>query len=276
MNKLLDEEYYLFGTNNIYKELWLNIQMLQNNPNYIKPIGGLWLSHQRNGILCDWISFLESKGEIYYKEYVGSDSSSLVKLKEDCKLLSIQDNTDFKNLKDSALTKKLTVPAKYFNGFDYKTIDEIPDYEKIAELYDSMYVIPYADISLRCFSVPTMLALKAGSIEYYKSLKVDYDNHEILSISEKKVIDDYFKNYDELVKYTRDLFNATKIKTFVNYDEYIVFLNQLKERIVSYLNSNLNIDIPEHINKKSLIEAVVGNIYKELYKDEQKRLILKP
>ena len=117
MDKLLKDEYYHLGTNIILKELWLYPQMPQIHKKYIKPIGGLWTSQQNDHTLCDWIGYKEESIEPFDKELINHLNSSLIKFKEDSKLIKIENNNDYKNLKDSGFVKILKEPLiinKYY------------------------------------------------------------------------------------------------------------------------------------------------------------------
>ena len=96
MSKLLSNEYFHLGTDEIYKELWENIQTNQISNLFTKPCGGLWTSPINPYTLCDWIGYKideTSQDELEIIKYL---KSSLVKFKEDCKFISIENSNDYK------------------------------------------------------------------------------------------------------------------------------------------------------------------------------------
>lgn len=262
MSNLLKEEYFHFGNDNIYKELWLNIQMNEIYKNYSKPLGGLWTSKIDTYYLCDWLKYIELKDPYNFDLYVGNKNSSLIKFKEDSKFLSIENNNDFKNLKDSGFVQELEQPI--ILKYPYETIiTELPDYEKISKFYDLMYVDYFVHDCFTQFSINTMLALNPESIEYYRSVISDYLGHKLTHISDKKYISEPSKEYFEFLEYVRGLFNEIKAD---NYEEFIEKLYKLKQSIIEDLEKNFDtskLNLPEDIKHDHIIKAVANNIYKE-------------
>ena len=132
MSLLLDDEYFHFGTDILYKELWGKIQMIHKS-NYTKPIGGLWTSPVNSYYLCDWLRYREFRDRYNFDLFVANQKSSLVKFKSDAKLLNISTENDFKNLKDSGFVITLDEHIKLYTCD--KPIFELPDYEKISEYF---------------------------------------------------------------------------------------------------------------------------------------------
>lgn len=274
MEKLLEEEFFHFGSNNILKELWLNIQTCQSGTNYIKPYGGIWTSHTNNYSICDWLEYKEEKDPMNFDIYVGQKPSCLVKFKDDSKLLKIENNNDFKNLKDSGYTKKLETPIE-INRYTFytKIIDEIIDYDKIANEFDLLYVSNIYDDYFRNYSVISMLGLNPESIEYYKSVEADYINHQIIKVGEKQYVAEPTQEYSDLINKIRALFTNIDYK---NYDDYILKLSimkkELEEKTIELIRLS-NIKRIQGINNLLIAKTILGNIYKEKYSEVQKKLL---
>ena len=272
MNKLLDKEYFHFGSSDIYKELWLHIQMDQFYKNYSKPLGGLWTSPQNPDYLCDWLRYMEFKDQYNFDLYVANKDSCLVKFKKDSKLLSIETTNDFNNLRDSGFTTKLDTPINLHPSIANNPIYEIPNYEKIAEFYDLMYVDYFVKDCFKQFSVNTMLAINPDSIEYYKSINANYLYHEITSISDKKYISEPNKDYYKFLLYVNNLFKEIKANT---YEEFIEKLYKLKNSIIEDLEKNFDfqkLNLPNNIDLDKLIRVTTLNVYKEKYQEGKKLL----
>jgi len=269
MNKLLQEEFYHYGCDKILKELWLYPQMDQIYTNYIKPYGGLWTSHQNKYSLSDWLSYKEDSDNLDEIDSLYYLDSCLVKFKEKSKLLSIENENDYKNLKDSGFVKILDNPILINMYYYTKYIYEIIDYEKICEYYEILYINNMTHNNLSNFSVRTMYALSPNSIDYYKPIKVDYNEHKILEIKEKKYISEPDDNYYKLIQYVKTLFNENNES---NYDLYIKKLYNEMNDIIKYLKNNIDFFEYKEINKLNLIETVVRNIYREKYMLKQKVL----
>lgn len=265
MEKLLEREYFHFGTDNIYKELWMNLQMRKLNSSYTKPIGGLWASNLDKYYISDWLRYVEMKEPYNFDMIVGTKPSCIIKFNENSKFLKIENENDYKNLKDSGFIINLEKPLIINQNYMPTTITEIPDYEKIAEHYDLMYINVFLNECFKQYRVDTMLAINPESIEYYKSIDAYYPAHEILSISDKKQIIEPNKEYYEFLKYVRTLF--TKIEA-TTYEEFIDKLNKLKESIIDYLKENYDLEklkLNPIINPNKVIKTAVENIYKENY-----------
>lgn len=275
MKKLLDEEFFHFGTDRIYKELWLNIQMDQIYKTYTKPYGGLWCSHQNNYVLSDWIGYKIDNDEFYQKEFLDFLGSLLIKFKTASKTLIIEDKNDYNNLKNSGFIKKLEEPVNLNKWYCQQYIDELIDYEKVSEFFDLLYINNTANKNLSNFSIRTMLALNPNCIEYYKPVIANYNEYKIISIGEKTFIEEPNKDFYLFKEFVNSLFKEI---TATSYEEYINKLKKMKNDIESKLNSeisNLNFKFPHDINLSHLINTIVRNIYREKYMEEQKRLIKK-
>lgn len=274
MEKLLNDEYYHLGAKNFYKELWLYPQMEQIYTNYIKPLGGIWTSHTNPFTLSDWIGYKEET-ENFNIEYLNYIDSSLIKFKNNSKLLKIENGIDYKNLKDSGFIKILETPIKIQKWYSDLLIDEIIDYEKICEFYDLMYVTDFAHKNLSNFSVRTMFALNPNCIEYYKPLTVNYEKHKILNVGKKKFIKEPDISYYKLVDYIRNLYPHINEK---DYNTYINILiketKNIENNLIENIN-NINLSIPNTINKLEVIKTILRNIYREQYLNKQKILLKK-
>lgn len=276
MNKLLEEEYFHIGTDRIYKELWLNIQMEQIHDSCLISYGGLFTSHQNKYTLSDWISYKLDCNNPEFLNYMYSLKSILIKFKEHSKFLSVNTENDYKNLKDSGFVKTLEKPITVYKYFSPDIYKEVLDYEKIAEFYDLLYINPYAHEYLRPFSINTMYALNPDCIDYYKQLEVDYENHTILNESKPMYIEEPSKEYYKLLNYIRNLFPNIVAPT---YEEYLYKLSKIKNSIIEEITENESIDFSflnsTEINKEELINIIIRNIYKEKYLEAQKRLLKK-
>lgn len=274
MEKLLQQEFFHFGSNKILKELWLNIQTCQSGTNYIKPYGGIWTSHINSYNICDWLAYKEEKDPINFDIYVGQKTSCLVKFKDDSKLLKIENNNDFKNLKDSGYTKKLETPIE-INRYTYYTItiDETIDYDKIANEYDLLYVSNIYEDYFRNYSIVSMLGLNPDSIEYYKSVEADYLNHQIIKIGEKQYITEPSHDYYDLVNKVRLLFTTINSQ---NYSDFIEKLSKMKkeleEKTIEIIRAS-NIKSLQDFHELLIAKTILGNIYKEKYTEAQKKLV---
>lgn len=274
MEKLLQEEFFHFGSNKILKELWLDIQTCQVGSNYIKPYGGIWTSHSNNYTLCDWLEYKENKDPMNFDVYVGQRPSCLIKFKDNSKLLKIENDLDFKNLKDSGYTKKLRNPIE-INRYTFytTTIDEIIDYDKIATDFDLLYVSNIYNDYFRNYSVVSMLGLNPESIEYYKSVEADYINHQIIKIGEKEYITEPCQEYYDLVNKIKLLFSKIE---YTNYDEYIkklsIMKKELEEKTIEMIRTS-NVKSLQNIDMLLIAKTILGNIYKEKYTEVQKKLL---
>jgi len=264
MNTLLNEEYVHIGTDTIKKELWLYPQMEQIYKDYIKPYGGLWTSHQNNDTLCDWLEYKEEENKL---EELYHLKSCLIKFKEKTKLLIINSNNDYKNLKDSGFIKILEIPIIIDKWYYKLIINELIDYEKICNYYDLLYINDMAHNNLRNYSIKTMYTLNPDCIDYYKPLIVDYKNHQILKTLNKIYIEEPNQEYYKFIEYVKTLFNTINEN---NYEIYIKKLYEESKSIIKYLKENDN-----NINNSLIIETVVRNIYREKYLEKQKKILKK-
>lgn len=269
MNNLLQEEFYHYGSDKILKELWLYPQMDQIHTDYIKPYGGLWTSHQNKYTLSDWISYKEDSDNFDEIDSLHYFNSCLIKFKENSKLLTIENENDFKNLKESGFVKILDKPIIINKWYYTKIINEILDYEKICEYYEILYVNNLGNNSLSNFSVRTMYALSPNSIDYYKPIKVNYKEHKILEVKDKKYVTEPNKYYYNIIEYVKTLFNNINEN---NYEIYIKKLYNEMNDIIKYLKDNIDSFEYKDINKLYLIETIVKNIYREKYLSKQKIL----
>lgn len=274
MEKLLNDEYYHLGTKSFYKELWLYPQMDQIHKSYIKPLGGIWTSHINPYTLSDWIGYKEDE-EDFNNEFLSFMDSSLLKFKTDSKLLKIENGNDYKNLKDSGYIKTLETPIKINKWYSELLIDEIIDYEKICEYYDLMYVTDFAHKNLSNFSVRTMFALNPECINYYKPLNVNYEKHEILKIGDKTILSKPDSSYYKLIDYVRSLFPTINEE---DYDRYIELLiretKNIENNLLKDIN-NINLSLPNRIDKLEVIKTIIKNVYREQYLNKQKKLLKK-
>lgn len=262
MDSLLKQEYFHAGTDHIYKELWLNIQMEQIHQ-FSKPYGGLWTSHLRvdSNRICDWIDYLDEENNIEL-ERLSYKKSCLIKFKENVKFLNIQTANDFKNLKDSGFVKNIQNP----------NFSELLDYEKIADYYDLLYVKFSTHPSFKSFSINTMLALNIDSIEYYKPITVDYINQKITSVDSKKQITEPNENFYQLVNFITQIFNNMEMD-YTNYNEYVnVLYHNIQKTINIVKETYPKLNIKKDININFLIKTIVQNIYREKYLQKQKTL----
>ena len=272
MENLLDKEYLHNGTDIIYKELWNKIYMNPENSNYAKPVGGFW-TVEYNETFSEWIDFLYDRKRSMYYDAVNK-KNLILKLKDKSKILTIKDKNDYKNLLNSGLIMKLDTPIKQANIFGYDIIEEIPDYYKIEELYDALYVTPYGDTSLNTFAVNTMLILNPDAIDYFKRIEFLYTTEddicsmEVKTIGKKEKIKQITDNYYKLFNLIENEF-INKIKSSKD-------LNTIRNILIKEFNSNDKIDllIRNGIEKTIIIRSIIHNIETK-HKDEIKRLIKK-
>ena len=271
MNELLNNEYIHIGTDRLYKELWLNIQMDQIYKSYIKPYGGLWTSFQNQYTISDWISYKEDTCDQIELDMFYSLKSLLIKFKNNSKFISIENENDYKNLKDSNFVIELKQPIIINKWYYKEIINEIINYEKLSLYYDLLYVNPIAYKTLSNYSIKTMYALNADCIEYYKPTKIDYNNHKIISTGNKLQIEDNTKEYYLLKEYIKNLFIDFNID---NYNEYIIKLYEYQKEIIESLIKD---NIPYFNNspyKNDIIKTITKNIYRDIYLEKQKTLKL--
>jgi len=269
MNDLLKEEYFHLGTDHINLELWNKIYMDHIKNNYIKPIGGLWSSHLNDFYISDWLEYMLHHANDYQKERLYYAKACLVKFKEDSKLLTIETNNDYKNLKDSGYTQNLSNPIPVNNYGKKILINEILDYDKIFRDFNLLYIFPLANESLHNYSVNTMFALKPEIIDYYKPIEFDINERKITCIGDKKEIEEISYEYKELYDYIKTIFNEYKKSIiYINEEQYINELYKLIERIVNELESQ---DIPylKDKDKKWYIKSIARNIFIDTYTKEK-------
>lgn len=277
MADLLKNEYVHFGSKDIRSELWLNVQMQKQNFNYSKPIGGLWCSKSNEYGICDWLFYKNDTKEEEYPYYVSNKGSCYIKFKDNSKILSLETRSDYLNLKESGMILKLSQPIKIYGRFDYEYLDEIPNYEKIRDYYDVLYVDPYIDKVFLQYSIETILSLKEEAIEYYKPIEANYINHSIISVGDKKSVIPKSKEYINFVKEIQLLFNNIKYK---NYDDMITVLYNLRDSIFNEFSDKktleeINITNVKGADKKHLLYVVVNNVCDETIRRECKKLNLK-
>ena len=264
MNKFLDSEYLHNGTNEIYKEMWKKPHV-SFDKHFIKPVGGLWTIPYKDYDLNDWMSFLKYNDSDFYDISIGKDNI-IVKLKDTTKLLVIEDKNDFKNLKDSGLTKRIDFDYETYNVFRKIIINEILDYNKLLPFYDAIYINPNSDDSLSNFSVYTMLILNPDIIDYYTPIEIDYYNEKVISIGEKKMIKDLCDEYKKLNEEVKKSF-LKKIDDYQKDDINTLFeIKKELQNIYSKLNFNIY-----NINKLALLKIMILNIMSDY--TENKRLI---
>ena len=275
MEELLKHEYLHNGNDIIYKELWNRLYMNPMNHNYIKPVGGLW-SVRYNENFSEWMDFLfERRPEMY--ECAKYKNNLLFRLKELSKILIINNENDYKNLKDSGLVIKLDKPIKKLNMYNYDIIEEIPNYDKIQELYDALYVNPFADKSLRTYAVNTMLVINPDAIDYFRTINISFEENTdicyltVNSIEEPQKIQEVSKDYFILLSILKNAFlkDFNKVKNTEELSRLIKLLE--KEYTIDTSIDNL---IRTGINKIDIIRSILYNIQVE-HKDIIKKLIKK-
>ena len=172
---------------------------------------------------------------------------------------------------------KLSQQINIYGRFDYEYLDEIPNYEKIRDYYDVLYVDPYIDKVFLQYSIETILGLKEEAIEYYKPIEANYINHSIISVGDKKSVIPKSKEYINFVKEIQLLFNNIKYK---NYDDMITVLYNLRDSIFNEFSDkktleDINITNVKGADKKHLLYVVVNNVCDETIRRECKKLNLK-
>ena len=258
---ILKSEYFHFGTDIIKRELWLDVFFTECYSNYTKPIGGLWCSKRNKDYLCDWLEYKKEKNSEMFLYYFDHINSCLIKFKNNSKLLSITNNNDYKNLKDSGFVKKLHEPMKLTNEYDYFYIDEIPDYNKISVDYDILYVEPFFSKIFYQFSIDTVLAMNIDCIEYYKSLVCDYENNIILRESEKKKIEKIDNCFLKLYEVLESKF---KNKNFSDQKE----MDEFRKHILYTLKNDINLLklIKKDLSSDEVLKTSLNNIANKLSK----------
>lgn len=272
MEKLLTEEFFHYGTDKIFIEQWLNIQMEQKFKDYIKPYGGLWSSHKNEYTISDWIGYKQEDPSFYDVAFL-SRASSLIKFKENAKILKIENKNDYKNLKDSGFITTLKHPITIDKWYYKKIITELLNYEKISDLYDLLYVSDISNENLSNYSVRTMLIMNPNSIEYYTPIEADYLENKIIKIGEKQTIKKPDKSFYDIIDYIKSLYITPTANT---YEEFIEKLSEITKQLISFLSQNkdkYNILLPNNIDKLKVLETIVRNLYREKYREAQKKLL---
>lgn len=274
MNQLLKEEYLHIGTDKIFKELWLNIQMEQLVNTSI-PYGGFFSSHQNNYSLCDWLEYKIdcNNNEVLY--YMYALKSLLVKYKDNSKLLVIETENDYLNLKESGFVKVLEKPIVEYKYYNPTYIYEVLDFDKIIMFYDIIHLNPYSHEYLSPFSVRTMYALTPDCIEYYKPLETNEDKTKITHVGQKSYIQKPSKGYYVFLNYVKNLMN--KEINYTDYSDFIKQLNYLTKNVITTLKNDKNNEYLNSIelDRNRLIDTTVRNIYREKYLHIQKKLLKK-
>lgn len=265
MDNILKKEYIHLGTDNIKKELWLDRSIDLFHEYNIKPTGGLWCSELRYG-LGDWIEYLKDASPYNFDYVVADKKCSLVKFKENSRLATIKDKSDYEHLIKCGYVKKLNKPYTItINHYDV-TIDNIIDYDKFLKDIDLLYVNPNVSNELLLYRVTTLLCLNPNSIEYFKPLSVDYNYGTIDKVFDKKYVTKPNEDYYNFLKYIKEIFyNLSK-------DSTLDYLYKLHNELIELLSSDhkiKNFKLPTDINYKLLIENNVRNLI------EEKRKVLK-
>ena len=268
MNNLLDEEYMHIGTNRISRELWKDEQSVLDYNDYAKPIGGLWTSPINSYTICDWMEY-ETEQDNFPVKYDCTylNDACIVKVKNNAKLLTIKTKEDFDKLDDMKLLIHLDKPIKFYYYYDYLEFDKMPNYDKIAERYDVIYINPYVDTSLYKHSVITLLILNPDVIEYYKPVVLNLEKMEIHNAGEKSYLEEVSADYKELVKKIEGLF------TDINTNDYKIYIEKLYEmkrqvEMLAFKKHYKNMD-------NNVIHTIIENEVAKRYKAKRKELLLK-
>ena len=264
MVNLLDKEYFHLGTDNIKKELWIDLYDDQFHKNNIKPGGGLWCSSQNNA-LCDWVTYLKVAAGHNYDVIVAGKKCSLIKFKNNIRFLRIENENDLKNLIDSGLLIKLDEPEYVTVYHSKERIDFVLDYDSIKQYYDLIYINEGLSNSFKLYRINTMLALNPNAIEYYKPLDVDLYYETIDKVFDKKYIKEPCEDYYKFLEYLNYLFKTESIDSAET-------LYRTKEKIIEFVKNDIDKQ-PfklEDINKDLLIENNIKNIY-----FKEKKLLMK-
>ena len=270
MENLLDKEYLHNGTGEIYRELWGNIYTISN---YLKPLGGFWTIPYSEEYFSDWMDYLYDTDKTRF-DIARNKENVLVRLKNNTKLLIVNDKNDYKNLKDSGLIITLDKPIRKLVGYNYVDIYEMLDYESISKIYDALYINPWINNSLYSYSVKTMLIMNPDIIDYYKKVLINYDIEDstLLDIEDKRKINDLDNNYMKLYKYVNKLFNDI-IKEYNINDEYDIeiFKKTLLKSIIN--NDTMTNLINEKLNKEYVLKVMINNIIINYKNNRTKKLI---
>ena len=147
----------------------------------------------------------------------------------------------------------------------------MPNYEKISELYDLLYIDFDAHPSLKNYCFNTMLALNPEAIEYYAPVSIDIDAQKIIKREEKKKITEPDQKYYELVKHLNNTFKDIEFNG--NYQEYILKLNSFKNDLLNMLKTDIKDKYLDDVNTSILIDTIIQNLYREKYLEKQKILL---
>ena len=165
---ILDKEFVHIGTDKIYKELWQNINIDQTSNTITKPYGGLYCSDVKDYVVCYWLDYVENSLHDRF-EYISTKPACLIKLKDNTKILMIDSQEDLFNFKNSYLIINFEDnPLEINNYYNKYKVTFLPNYEKISNLYDAIYINPYLDNAFLKYSIPTLLITNPDCIEYYR------------------------------------------------------------------------------------------------------------
>ncbi len=292
----LDDEFVHIGTDNIYKELWINFSENPIHYSSLKPCGGLWLSKKTDSSygICDWIEY---NSTILYEEvfhlFFDDKPGCFIKLKKDAKLLKISDVSDFDKLRKSGYIKNIYDEGVITHGLAYKgtfvplvyrdlpkeeiygthRFKEMLDYDKIAKDYDALYINMKADISFASMGIiKTLIIINPNAILYYIPISIDYSCRKANISQDKKYIEEPTKDYYLLEEYIKE--NFKDIPFNGNYEEYI---ENLRKTLLSYQDEVLKAveNMGFKMNSGLTIDKVVYSIIRNLFTESiQKKKIL--
>lgn len=265
MDNILKKEYIHLGTDNIKEELWLDRSIDLFHEYNIKPTGGLWCSELRYG-LGDWIEYLKYTSPYNFDYVVAHKKCSLVKFKENSRLATIKDKSDYEHLIKCRYVKKLDEPYTITINHHEVIIDNIIYYDKLLKDVDLLYVNPLLSNELLLYRITTLLCLNPHSIEYFKPLSVDYNYGTIDKVFDKKYVTKPNEDYYNFLKYVREIFNI------LSKDSTLNDLYNLQNKLIELLSNDpkvKNFKLPTDINYDLLIENNVRNLI------EEKRKVLK-
>ena len=271
MENILDKEFLHNGTGEIYSELWQKPH-LTTLP-YVKPVGGFWTVPFNDSFFSIWLEYLQENDMQAFYDVINK-KNVLVKLKSNTKLLTITSEEDLDKLRKMNLTIKIDEPiVKEVNNYSY-TITEIPDYEKIFELYDAIYINPWTKSTstlLKPYSVATMLILNQDVIDYYRTVTLeynaDYDMLNVKEISEKKTIKKPNKKYYELINIIKEeLIPLLKKLDGIDKENLLSLIEEIKKK---YVNSS---DFDKYFDNNLRKTYVIINIIDNIITDYKKSL----
>ena len=113
-----------------------------------------------------------------------------------------------------------------------------------------------------------MLAINPDAIEYYRPLKCDYIERQILNIGDKCTIADPSQDYSLLLKYLREII-ISKVKYFNDNELY-----EIKKKLLKLILDDKDIIklIPYNIDKEHALRVAIMNVYNEIR--DEKKLVL--